>query len=181
MDSHTIIEETKNWVREVVIGLNLCPFAKREFDQGKIRFSVYDDTNIEGLLTLLQIELELLQSNAEVETSLLIHPKVLKDFHSYVDFLEQVERFLLESHLDIEFQVASFHPEYQFADTELDDVENYTNRSPYPMLHLLREHSLDRAIDVHPDTSKIPGRNQKLLRDMGKDAIKELLQKCLLS
>ena len=181
MDSQTVIRETKNWVLQVVIGLNLCPFAKKEFDQDKIRFSTYEGQTDEGLMDMLQTELELLQSDSTIETTLLIHPYVLSDFYTYYGFLDKVEHYLLDSDLNIDFQVASFHPEYQFEDTNIDDVENYTNRSPYPMLHLLREHSLDRAIDLHSDTSKIPERNQRLLREMGKGAIKDLLQKCLLS
>lgn len=181
MDANTIIQRTKNWVLEVVIGLNLCPFAKKEFDQNKIRFSICDHATTQGLMIDLRAELMLLKANTEIETTLLIHPNVLKDFQDYNDFLEDVQLFLEESELEIDFQVASFHPQYQFAGSETDDVENYTNRSPYPMLHLLREHSLDQAIDQHPDTSRIPEKNQRLLRKMGKTEVERLLKKCLLS
>ncbi len=178
MEQEKIIRPVRQWVESLVVGLNLCPFAKREFIKDRIRFSVTEAFTEERLLVDLQAEIELLDSDETVETTLLIHPKVLQDFYDYNRFLSDADRLLAQKGLDGVYQIASFHPDYQFGGTEPGDVENYTNRSPYPMLHLIREESLERAIANYPDTDKIPERNIALLKSLGQDTMEALFQAC---
>ena len=178
MKHEDIIKPVRNWVETVVIGLNLCPFAKRELVRNRVRFSVTEALTEEQLLEDLQAELELLNNDETIETTLLIHPDVLQDFYDYNQFLNYVDDLLGQLELDGIYQVASFHPKYQFGGTEPDDVENYTNKSPYPMLHLIRESSLEQAIASYPDSDKIPERNIELLETMGREKMSALLQAC---
>ncbi|HEY9052376.1 MAG TPA: DUF1415 domain-containing protein [Gammaproteobacteria bacterium] len=178
MDNEKIIKPVRHWVKSVVVGLNLCPFAKRELVRNRVRFSVTEAVTEEQLLEALQTELELLNNDETIETTLLIHPDVLQDFYDYNQFLDYVDDLLDQLELDGIYQVASFHPDYQFGGTEPDDVENYTNKSPYPMLHLIRESSLEQAIATYPDSDKIPERNIALLETMGREKMKALLQAC---
>jgi hypothetical protein len=170
-DKEKIIATTRNWLEKAVIGLNLCPFARAVYAGDRIRYVVSDTTTIEGLLEVLAAELELLAETDEnkTETTLLIHPQVLGDFPDYNDFLELADALVEELELDGLLQVASFHPQYQFAETEPDDVTNCTNRSPYPTLHLLRESSVERAVAAHPDTEQIYRDNIKTLRQLGRE------------
>ncbi len=162
---------TRNWLEKAVIGLNLCPFARAVYAGDRIRYVVSDATTIEALLEVLAAELELLAETDEskTETTLLIHPQVLGNFLEYNDFLEMADMLVEELDLDGLLQVASFHPQYQFADTEPDDIDNCTNRSPYPTLHLLRESSVERAVAAHPDTEQIYRDNIKTLRQLGRE------------
>jgi len=165
-------------VKNVVVGLNLCPFAKRELVKNRVRFSVTDAVTEEHLLEALKAELELLDSDDSVETTLLIHPNVLQDFYDYNQFLDLADSLLEQMVLVGVYQIASFHPDYRFGGTQPDDVENYTNRSPYPMLHLLREVSLEQAIADYPDPDQIPERNIALLKSLGRKKMRTLLQDC---
>ncbi len=162
---------TRNWLEKAVIGLNLCPFARAVYAGDRIRYVVSGATTVEALLEVLAAELELLAETDEskTETTLLIHPQVLGDFLDYNDFLELADALVEELDLDGLLQVASFHPQYQFADTEPDDVTNCSNRSPYPTLHLLRESSVERAVAAHPDTEQIYRDNIKTLRQLGRE------------
>lgn len=178
MGHDNIIRPVRRWVETLVVGLNLCPFAKRELVKNRVRFSVTAATTEEQLLVDLQTELELLNSEEEVETTLLIHPDVLQDFYEYNQFLNYADGLLVQMGLEGVYQIASFHPDYQFVGTGSEDVENYTNRSPYPMLHLIREESLERAIASYPDTDQIPERNIELLKRLGHDKIRALFQAC---
>lgn len=171
-----VIAAVRHWVETLVVGLNLCPFAGRELLNNKLRFHVSEADTQEQLLLDLQAELELLDADDNIETSLIIHPRVLQDFYDYNQFLDAADELLLAMGLEGVYQVASFHPDYQFAGTEADDVENYTNRSPYPLLHLLREASLERAIAHYPDTEEIPGRNIQRLKTLGRNKLRALLQ-----
>ncbi|MEP6510068.1 MAG: DUF1415 domain-containing protein [Dokdonella sp.] len=164
-----IIAATRRWLECAVIGLNLCPFARAPYVQGRVRIRVSRAYDVEELALDLRAELQWLRDAdaSEYETSLLVHPFVLADFTDYNDFLDVVDRLLDVMELDGEIQVASFHPAYQFADTDIDAVENCTNRSPYPTLHLLRESSIDRAIDSGIDTDAIYQRNIETLRKLG--------------
>ncbi|NNM14950.1 MAG: DUF1415 domain-containing protein [Gammaproteobacteria bacterium] len=173
-DSEEIINSVRDWLENVVIGLNLCPFAKKEYVKQRIRFQLIDVSSDEDLLLALNQELEYLFANDEVETSLLILPNHLQNFVDYNQFLDLADALIEQMDFLGEFQVASFHPDYQFADTEVDDLENYTNRSPYPILHILREASLENAIARYPDVEKIPDNNIALLESMGIEKIKEL-------
>jgi hypothetical protein len=152
-----------------VIGLNLCPFAESVYRGNRVRFRVSPETSAAGLLNQLRAELIDLHAAdpSDCETTLLIHPGVLTDFVEYNDFLDVCEAAVAELGLEGELQIASFHPRYQFEGTQAEDIENYTNRSPYPMLHLLREASIERAIAAVPDTDEIYRRNIRTLRKLG--------------
>ena len=177
-DHKKIIATVRCWVETVVIELNLCPFAKRELLRNRVRFAVTDAETETQLLSALEHELELLETTDSTETTLLIHPNVLQDFYAYNQFLDVADALLVELGLDGIYQLASFHPDYQFADTDPDDAENYTNRSPYPLLHLIREASLTRAIESYPGTDLIPDRNIALLKNMGHEKMQAILQAC---
>lgn len=166
-----VIAATRNWLEKAVIGLNLCPFARAVYAGDRIRYVVSGATTPETLLEALMEELQVLADADEnqIETTLLIHPQVLKDFLDYNDFLELADALVEELGLDGVLQVASFHPQYQFADTGPDDIGNFTNRSPYPTLHLLRESSVERAVAAHPDTEQIYRDNIKTLRQLGRE------------
>jgi uncharacterized protein len=175
-----IMAETRAWVNRAVIGLNLCPFAKAVQVKNQIRYVVSDAKNIDDLLKTLCEELHLLADAApgQVETTLLIHPYVLTDFLDYNDFLDVVDAALEELEYDGVIQVASFHPQYQFAETDADDVTNATNRSPYPTLHLLREESIDKAVEAFPEADKIFAANMRTLKKLGPGAWLALQQQC---
>lgn len=173
MDPQTVVEETRRWIDEFVIGLNLCPFARRVFEGGLVRYVVSDATDAPALLSDLERELRKLATApiTEVETTLLIHPHVFGDFLAYNDFLDAAEGLVDALDLEGVIQIASFHPHYQFADTAPDAIENYTNRSPYPMLHLLREDSINAIAVSEGELLAIPGRNIEVLRGLGREAI----------
>jgi uncharacterized protein len=162
----------------MVVGLDLCPFAKRELLHDRVRFAVTDATSDDQLTTALTDELALLQRDPSIETTLLIHPWVLEDFSAYNQFLDLADELLGQLNLEGVYQVASFHPQYQFAGTAPDDAENHTNRSPYPLLHLIREDSLERAIEAFPGVEDIPARNIRLMNEMGKEKLRALVQAC---
>jgi hypothetical protein len=174
--SEEIIASTQNWLEKAVIGLNLCPFAKAVHVKQQIRYFVSEATTPEELLQDLIRELEVLaEANPEkIETSLLMHPYALTDFLDYNEFLDIADAALEDLDLDGILQVASFHPDYQFADTEADDIENFTNRSPYPTLHLLREESIDKAVEAFPEADEIYEKNMQTLRQLGLEGWRKL-------
>src|ERR1700722_11176407 len=176
MTPDEIIAATRRWLERSVIGLNLCPFAESVYRGNRVRFRVSGQTSASGLLEDLREELTALQAadSLRCETTLLIHPWVLADFVEYNDFLDACDAEVAALDLEGELQVASFHPQYQFAGTQPGDIENYTNRSPYPMLHLLREASIDRAIAAVPDTDEIYRRNIRTLRALGHEGWQRL-------
>jgi uncharacterized protein len=172
-----IIASTQQWLERAVIGLNLCPFAKAEHVHGRIRYCV--SSAVEPSALLLQLEQEifhlLAQEPTKVETTLLIVPHMLADFLDYNDFLDEADAMLKHADPDAQLQIASFHPQYQFGGTDVDDMENYTNRSPYPMLHLLREDSVERAVASFPDAANIYERNIATLKKLGLEGWKTML------
>lgn len=174
-----VLEVTRQWLEKVVIGLNLCPFAVSPWHQGRVRFRVSEATSQQQLAQDLADELLTLQDSdpAECETTLLIHPRVLADFLDYNDFLELADRLLEDLGLDGIIQIASFHPDYQFADSQPDDPANCTNRSPYPMLHLLREASIEAATANMPNPEIIFERNIKTLQQLGMDGWTKLMNR----
>lgn len=180
MDPQAVIEATRRWISSVVIGLNLCPFAGRVFAAARIRYVVSEAKQEDALLDDLAREIQTLVSTPilAVETTLLIHPCVLGAFPDYNDFLDSAERLLRELRQRGIIQLASFHPDYQFAGTHPDAVENYTNRSPYPMLHLLREESITASADDPNELLEIPWRNVQTLRKLGLARMKDYLQSC---
>ena len=168
-DDQRVIAETRAWVDRAVIGLNLCPFAKAPQIKGLVRYVASSATDPAALLADLISELERLAESppTQLETTLLIHPGVLADFADYNDFLEIADSTLDELDLDGILQVASFHPDYQFEGTDADDVGNATNRSPYPTLHLIREESIDRAVEAFPEAETIYETNIATLEKLG--------------
>ncbi|HEY9106702.1 MAG TPA: DUF1415 domain-containing protein [Roseateles sp.] len=169
MNHQQIINDTRDWVVKAVIGLNLCPFAKAVHVNERIRYVVSDATEPEALLQDLARELLALNraDPDEVDTTLVIHPNVLTDFLDFNDFLDSADALVEELKLDGVLQIADFHPDYQFADSEPDDIANYSNRSPYPTLHLLREESITRAVESMPDTASIYENNLETLDRLG--------------
>lgn len=172
------IDAVTRWLNDIVIDLNLCPFAKREVLSNRVRFSLSGAESEKQLLEDLAFELRYLYDYDDVETTLLIHPSVLHDFADYNQFLDLADALIDQLNLRGELQIASFHPDYQFSGTNPDDAENYSNRSPLPLLHILREASLERVIEQHPDTEKIPARNIALLNQIGQQELSRRLQKC---
>jgi uncharacterized protein len=178
LEHENIIKSVRHWVEAVVVGLNLCPFAKRELVKGRVRFCVTEAKTEEHLLSALQAEMELLDTNPAIETTLLIHPMALTDFFDYNQFLNSADSLLVRMSREGVYQIASFHPDYQFSGTKPDDVENYTNKTPYPLLHLIREESLECAIADYPDHEQITERNIELLKSLGQHKMQALLQSC---
>lgn len=172
------IAATRRWIEKAVIGLRLCPFAAVPFARDQIRYCVSQQRSVDGLAR--ELTQELLHLNAAdpklCETSLLIHPHVLTDFADYNEFLGQADATIAALELRGELQIASFHPDYQFAGSAPDDVQNYTNRSPYPMLHLLREASVTRAVNGYPAIGEIGERNMATLRELGHQGWRALLR-----
>lgn len=167
----------KKWIQECVIGFNLCPFARKEFDHGNIRYKVSAAHSDEDLLVTLTSEIELLESNNEIETSIVIIGHHLLDFLDYCDFIELANSLLFELNFEGHYQIAEFHPEYQFADTQADAAENYTNRSPLPLLHILREGSVENAVKNHPDATDIPAKNIEHMNRIGAKKLREIFSK----
>ena len=175
--SEEVLEITKRWLETFVIGLNLCPFARHPYRADKIRYVVVRGENKEQIVECLLVEIkEMLEvSPADIETTLLILPDALSEFDNYLTFLDMLEEIVVEIEVDGTIQVASFHPQYQFQDTEPDDVENYTNRSPFPMFHLLREASIERAIEAFPEVGDIPEKNIETMNNLGIYRVKQML------
>lgn len=174
------LEATRCWVREVVVGLNLCPFAAAPLKGERIRYVLTHEETAEGIYRALLSEMETLIGLplSEVETSIFVVPRGLEDFADYLDLLDVAEGVIPEAGLDGVLQLASFHPEYCFDGSDMDDPANYTNRSPYPMFHLIREEPLAQALESYPDPEAIPKRNMALLRDLGLDAVRARLRAC---
>jgi hypothetical protein len=177
-EDQQLIDTTQNWLKTIIIAYGICPFAKRELDRGSIRFVASHDTEIESCLLNLMLECDRLNIDSSIETTLLIYDKAFTAFDDYLDFLELAETLLIEQDYEGVYQLASFHPDYCFEGAKQDDPANYTNRSPYPLLHLLRETSLDKAIASYPHPENIPQRNIELTRELGLAKMQTLLAAC---
>lgn len=175
MQEATIIAQTKKWISDVVIGCNFCPFARQVMVEDSIRYTVIEGSALHTHAALLLSELNLLAAQAEISTGLLIFPEAYGHFRAYLDFLKQSEKQLLRKGFEGIFQLASFHPQYCFDGSSPDDPANYTNRSPYPMLHILREDGLSEAIGKHKDAAGIPQRNIEFAQQKGLAYMKQLL------
>jgi uncharacterized protein len=175
-----VIAETRAWLERIVIGLNLCPFAKAVHAKGQVRYVVSDATDPDALLATLCDELTALAAAPadQIDTTLLIHPQVLADFDDFNDFLDAADAAVRALGLDGVLQVASFHPRYRFAGTTEDDVTNATNRSPFPTLHLLREDSISRAVAAFPRPEAIYEENMRTLEALGAEGYAALQAKC---
>lgn len=169
------IQKTRQWVQSFVIALNICPFAKRELDKNSVRFQVSQAETISEAQNCLQNELKILDNNPLIGTILLIFPSCFSDFFHYLDLVDAVESGIIAKNYEGIYQLATFHPEYCFADADMDDVTNYTNRSPYPMIHILREAQVEQAIAYYGDTTRIIKNNQKTLRVLGKNTVQRKL------
>ncbi|GAA0400173.1 DUF1415 domain-containing protein [Cocleimonas flava] len=177
------ITHTKNWLNTVIIEHSICPFAKREFVNNTIHYELIQQTG-EGKQTEQQLEqliinCEKLDNDASIETALLIFPDSLSDFDDYLDFVEIADALMHKQGYEGIYQLASFHPQYLFADSDENDPSNYTNRSPYPMLHILREASLEKVLESYPNPENIPERNIELTRSLGLETMQKLLAECI--
>jgi hypothetical protein len=172
------ITETKKWLENVVIAHNICPFAKRVFDNDGIHFHVENSTDVETCLENLLDECARLDEDEAIETTLLIYAEAFADFDEYLDFLEVAQDLLEMEDYEGVYQLASFHPRYCFDGSTENDAANYTNRSPYPMLHLLRESSLEQALATYPNPEMIPENNIKLTRELGLEKMRTTLAAC---
>ena len=173
-----LITATQTWLKTIIIEYSICPFAKRKLDRGSIRFCIDHDTEIESCLLNLMLECDRLNIDTSIETTLLIYDSAFTAFDDYLDFLELAETLLIEQNYEGVYQLASFHPDYCFEGAKQGDPANYTNRSPYPMLHLLRETSIERAVASYPHPENIPQRNIELTRELGLAKMQALLAAC---
>lgn len=183
MTHQTLIDQnikaaTQTWLESVIIEYGICPFAKREQERGSIHFSISHDIEIEQCLLHLMLECDRLDTEAGIETTLLIYADAFTELDDYLDFVDIAESLLTERGYEGTYQLASFHPDYCFQDSDSDDAANYTNRSPYPMLHLLRETSIERAVASYPDPESIPQHNIELTRKLGLAKMQALLAAC---
>ena len=176
LPDQTIIQQTKNWVSEVVIGLNLCPFAAQPFNDNRIEYIVSHNDETEQDLQELAVCFSVLENRVEIETILLIFPQAYKQFDDYLELLYLANLLLDDLNFSGIYQLASFHPEYHFEGSEIDDASNFSNRSPHPMLHLLRESSIERAIKSYNHIEKVPRNNIKNLQRIGFDAMQQTLK-----
>ncbi len=178
-ENERLITNTKKWIQDVVIACNFCPFAAKEVKQGSIRYQVIAQTSNKEVLTALAAECKLLDTDKDVETTLLILANGFENFRQYLKLVAQTEELLEESGYEGVYQLASFHPQYCFEGEGANDAANFTNRSPYPMLHLLREDSVEKAIARYPNAKGIPDRNIEFARKKGRAYMQMLRDSCL--
>jgi len=174
------VAEARNWVERIVIRHNFCPFAHKPARNNVIRYVACMDDSEEALVEILISELLKLRDadHSVHETTVLVAPNCLRDFHLYNQFLDLIDVLLEQFNLQGVLQVASFHPDYQFADLDEDDVRNYTNRTPHPMFHLIVEDDIERARNTYPDVESIPETNMRVLEEMGLEEAKRQLAAC---
>ncbi len=172
------IQQTRCWLKNIIIGLNFCPFANREFEADSIRYAVSDSSDLASSLQDLAQEFQYLDQHPNTETTLLIFNRSLQDFDDFVELIDYANQLLNELNYCSTYQLAHFHPQYCFEGEPARDASNYTNRSPFPTLHIIREKSMQHAIENHADTSSIPDTNIKLARKLGVDKIQDMLNSC---
>lgn len=173
-----IIHQTQKWLSTVIIAHKLCPFAKREFETNRIHYAVIETPELESQLEHIIKHCAALDRDADRETSLLIFPKSLSEFDDYLDLLDLANALLKDQGYEGVYQLASFHPQYCFSGAAQNDPSHYTNRSPYPMLHILREASVEAALETYPDPQNIPTRNIKVTQGLGLQVMKDMLDAC---
>lgn len=171
------IEQTKQWLEQVIIGLNFCPFAKKEFVNQTIHYHASENEQLKSALVEFLAQCNYLHDKPEVETSLLIYMQGFRDFNRFLDLVDDANQLLVIHGFEGIFQIATFHPEYCFADADYDDASNFTNRSPYPTLHLIREQSMERVLKVYKNPEAIPENNILLAEKKGSEFFKALLTK----
>ena len=173
-----IIQQTQCWLKTVIIGLNFCPFANQEFKNNTIRYTAFDGVDLESCLHALAEECQHLDKHPETETTLLIFSHYAEVFDDFLELIDYANQLLDDLGYRSTYQLAHFHPQYCFEGEEPDDASNFTNRSPHPTLHLIREQSMQKAIENYPDTAEIPDNNIKLARELGADKLQSLLDEC---
>lgn len=178
-NAQQIIEQTKKWIADVVIGCNFCPFAARVVKQETVFYKVENETAIDICLKSFFEEVKRLDNDEAIETGFLIFINGFKNFDDYLDLVADAEKHLKQKGYDGIYQLASFHPQYRFANAPDNDAANYTNRSPYPMLHLLRESSINKALEHYENPEAIPERNIKFARNKGVIYMKMLRDSCI--
>ncbi|WP_444996676.1 DUF1415 domain-containing protein [Aliikangiella sp. IMCC44359] len=176
MNEHELIHSVKYWIEKTIIGYNFCPFAKKEFESQRIHYEVVSDYNKEEQLHALVNELQRLDANSDIETTIIILPVGLESFFDYLGFLDIANQLLCEQNYEGTYQLASFHPDYCFENAKQEDAENYTNRSPYPLIHILREKTLEKVLSKYPEPEKIPQKNIQVARQNGKTPFLNILQ-----
>ena len=178
LNADLAIAQTKKWILEVVVGCNFCPFAAAAILKNKIHYAVVDSDDTETILEELVNQCVFLDENDTVETSLLLLPNHLQDFEAYLELVDIAESVLEAAGYEGEYQIASFHPSYRFAESSERDAANYTNRSPYPMIHLLREASIEQAVATYPNVENVPTRNIAFATEKGLAFMQQLRQSC---
>jgi uncharacterized protein len=176
LKTDTVVQDINHWMDAIVVGLNLCPFANAARRKDLVKISICTDSSVENCLQKLIDEANLLEPADEDATTLLVLPNGFADFDDYLDLLELGQALLDDCGFEGIIQLASFHPTYQFDGTSVDDVSNWTNRAPYPVLHLLKEASVSKAVEAHPDPDSIPENNIRALENLGLPALLELLR-----
>ena len=175
-DNEIIVTKTKSWITNVVVACNFCPFAAREIKRGSIHYEVINNATTKTVLEATLKMFLLLNNNEQIETSILILPDHFSEFNDYLDLVEKAETLLTKNNYEGIYQIASFHPKYMFADSDENDPSNYTNRSPYPMLHFLREESVTKAIAGYTDIENVPKRNIAFTKEKGLAYMQQLLK-----
>jgi uncharacterized protein len=178
-NSALIIAQTKKWITDVVVGCNFCPFAARAVKRGSIHYEVMEEPGADAGMEAALNMMKMLDEDADIETVLLILSSGFDNFEDYLDLLETAEALLEENDYEGIYQVASFHPQYMFAGAAADDASNYTNRSPYPMLHFLREDSVSKAVDGYPGIEDVPYLNIQYAKEKGLRYMQQLFASCL--
>jgi len=179
LSDELVTAQTMKWVKDFIVGFNVCPFAKREVEKESVRIMVLRSKKIDVALEELMAEVQWLDEQPDTETTLLVFPTLFGDFHRYLDFVDMAENLMFEQGCEGVYQLATFHPDYCFSGAEPDDVSNYTNRSPYPMLHLLREASVEKAIEFYGDTSDIPNENIGKMETLGRAKLDNMFATCM--
>ncbi len=174
--NETYINATKQWLDEIIIGLNFCPFAKKEYVNNTIRYHVSSNVKVKMALTEFIEQCQFLQANNQIETSLLIYNEGFRDFERYLELVDYANDLLVDAGFEGVFQLATMHPEYCFADEDYDDASNFTNRSPYPIIHIIREASMEKVLKVYKEPEKIPENNIELAHQKGSKFFQNVLQ-----
>lgn len=177
-DLHPCIAESENWVKQVIVKYNICPFARREVERGTIRYSTCEEAKVKKVLEAFVMECVFLEQNLDIETTLFILPRGFEGFYPYLDLVDLANDILVEQGFEGVFQIASFHPDYCFDGEPQDSPANYTNRAPYPTLHIIREASMEKALADYEDPESIPERNIEFAQRKGSEFFIKLLKEC---
>lgn len=175
-DKERVQAEIDLWIQKFIIGLNFCPFAKKEIERQTVRYKISKTEQVNDALTCLLDEIALLEQQSEIQTSLLIFPCGFQIFDQYLELLNRADVLISQGGYSGIYQLASFHPDYCFADVDPSDPANFTNRSPYPILHILRESSIEAVLKRYPNPESIPENNINKARELGTEYLKGLLK-----